>query len=257
MSWLDDLGDGWKNTSNINTDLQTEDVEDVNDLIKMAQEFFTFQPDRLIHSETYAIMLKNHRDTLIDADLWTSALEQKYQREKAFCKEQGYISDISEFEKGEKTWGTFEAAILKDKARKKQQIVKETGYKTACDIRKSISYRERNVMYEKNNGYSWSNIKDKKIKTIGYYWQAGIGVGTIDAHMIWFVYFGSSNKNDTFFTIAEITEQEYFDLQKKYEEFFYDDVEGIPSKQVASDIVKEIAEYVRNSKIIVEGWDLI
>ena len=152
---------------------------------------------------------------------------------------------------------TLEAAILKDKVRKKQQIVNETGYKTACDIRKSISYRERNVMYEKNNGYSWSDIKDKKIKTIGYYWQAGIGVGTIDAHMIWFVYFGSPNKNDTFFTIAEITEQEYFDLQKKYEEFLYDDVEGIPSKQVASEIVKEIAEYVRNSKIIAEGWDLI
>ena len=152
---------------------------------------------------------------------------------------------------------TLEAAILKDKVRKKQQIVNETGYKTACDIRKSISYRERNVMYEKNNGYSWKDIKDKKIKTIGYYWQAGIGVGTIDAHMIWFVYFGSPNKNDTFFTIAEITEQEYFDLQKKYEEFLYDDVEGIPSKQVASDIVKEIAEYVRNSKIIAEGWDLI
>ena len=104
MSWLDKLGDGWKNTSNVNTDLQTEDVEDVNNLIKEAQEFFTFQPDRMIPPETYAMMLKNHRDTLIDADLWTSALEQKYQREKSFCEEQGYISDISEFEKGEKTW---------------------------------------------------------------------------------------------------------------------------------------------------------
>ena len=104
MSWLDNLGDGWKNTLNTNTESQTEDVEDMNALIKEAQEFFIFQPDRLIHPETYAIMLRNYRDTLIDADLWTSALEQKYQREKAFCKEQGYISDIIEFEKGEKTW---------------------------------------------------------------------------------------------------------------------------------------------------------
>ena len=148
-------------------------------------------------------------------------------------------------------------AILKDKAQKKQQIVEETGYKAACNIQKSISYQERNAMYEKNNGYSWKDIKDKKIKTIGYYWQAGIGVGAIDAHMIWFVYFGSPNKNDTFFTIAEIKEHEYFDLQKKYEEFLYDDVKGISSKQVESDIVKEVAEYVCNSKRIAEGWNLI
>ena len=37
MSWLDNLGDGWKNISNVNTDLQTEDVEDINVLIKEAQ----------------------------------------------------------------------------------------------------------------------------------------------------------------------------------------------------------------------------
>ena len=149
----------------------------------------------------------------------------------------------------------LKTAILKDRAQKKQQIVKETGYKTACNTH--TPYQERNAMYEKNNGYSWKDVCDKKIKTIGYYWQAGIGVGTIDAHMIWFVYFGSPNKNDTFFTIAEITEQEYFDLQKKYEEFLYDDVKGIPSKQVTSDIVKEIKKYVYNSKIIAEGWDFI
>ena len=104
MSWLDNLGDGWKNKANMNTDAQTEDVEDVNALIKEAQEFFTFQPDRLIHPETYAIMLKNHRDTLIDAGLWKYAIQKKYQKEKVICKEQGNISDIDAFEKGEKTW---------------------------------------------------------------------------------------------------------------------------------------------------------
>ena len=98
---------------------------------------------------------------------------------------------------------------------------------------------------------------DKKIKTFGYYWQTGIGIGTVSYHTIWYVYFGSPNKNDTFFTIAEITEQEYFDLQKKYEEFLYGDVEGTPSKQIRSDIVKEIEKYVHDSKIIAEGWNLI
>ena len=62
---------------------------------------------------------------------------------------------------------------------------------------------------------------------------------------------------DTLICCLEVCKLGLFDLQKKYEEFLYDDVEGIPSKQVASDIVKEIAEYVRNSKIIAEGWDLI
>lgn len=127
----------------------------------------------------------------------------------------------------------------------------------AYNIDTSIPWEERNKIREEENGYTWDNVKNRNIKTIGKYWQAGIGAGIVDMHMIWYVYFGEPSKNDTFFTVAEITEQEYLDLCDKYKEFLYNDKVGIPSRQVSDDIVKGIKEYVLHSKIIMEGWYLL
>lgn len=151
----------------------------------------------------------------------------------------------------------IKAEYLKKRAEEKRKYVLETGYKSACKIVSSVPYQKRNLVREKENGYTWEDVKDRNINTIGYYWQAGVGTGTVDSHMIWFVYFGSLNKNDTFFTVAEITEQQYLNLCEKYKEHIYDDANGMPSKQVPNNVVEEIKDYVLHSKIIMEGWGLL
>ena len=120
---------------------------------------------------------------------------------------------------------------------------------------KDLNFKERNDIHKQVNGYDWNDVSNRKINTIGLYWQNGIIIGTIDAHLMHFAYYCSCYKNEKFFTILEINEETYNYLKTTYNNYL-----GSKNnyKSSPNSVQIEIYNYlIKYGNVIYEGWNCL
>ena len=74
----------------------------------------------------------------------------------------------------------------------------------------------------------------------------GCGCREHDGRMVYFAWHGFPNRNDDYFTTAEITKEEYDQIAKEYPE-------EICANRDVGDVFYE--KYVKDHKVLCEGWN--
>lgn len=91
-----------------------------------------------------------------------------------------------------------------------------------------------------------SEDKDRHFRVISNQVRFGCGYRTIEGKRQFFAWHGYPNRNSDYFTTAEISENEYEEINKKY-----------PKEIIADRDTAEVFrnKYVDGHPVLLEGWD--
>lgn len=122
-----------------------------------------------------------------------------------------------------------------------------------------MDWQERNKIYKQVMGYDWYDITDKQTDFfIGAGWQSGIGHGKINDDSIYYLYYGSPNRNETFFTIVKISLEDCIKIKEEYKDYLFIPKRGV-FKSIPDEKLKSLYQIyiMNNSNTIMEGWEII